>query len=311
MVTMNKKTIINVLTFFGVLNVCLISFASEYSKERREYQCLSDFILTKDGTPTKALLDILNYSNIESDGTLKNIVEITQQKWIRALGKERWHMNELNFDKKRMLNLLEEINCGNELTPKNNNYDYLIILGGIATGVKLRLDYMIHLWNSGIRFNKVILLAGERKLDPVIESKKVLDELLLENQIPADEIELMECLYANAIWSTSLTDIPVEIVKSKAYINLDGSVTRPTTGDTVKEWLKNVPDKELTGKSCLAISIVPFIGYQDSVLRTFLPASLSLETVGPKSNKEEIIAVHLDNLARWLYQEQIRRNIVR
>lgn len=79
-------------------------------------------------------------------------------------------------------------------------------------------------------------------------------------------------------------------------------LVRPTTGDTVDSWLQS----NLISGSCLVISNNPYVGYQDSVVRTLLPNDFKIETVGNKCSLSVVIAVYLDNLVRWLYQEQKR-----
>ncbi len=70
---------------------------------------------------------------------------------------------------------------------------------------------------------------------------------------------------------------------------------------TFKLWLneKSLPD------SILAFSNQPYVGYEHAVFKTLIPKEFSIETVGPKANAIMSVDVFLDNLARWLYQENV------
>ena len=58
----------------------------------------------------------------------------------------------------------------------------------------------------------------------------------------------------------------------------------------------------------LAISNNPYILYQDAVFRNALVCKnyyknpTYLETIGPSSSPEKKLSVHMDNIARWLYE---------
>ena len=75
----------------------------------------------------------------------------------------------------------------------------------------------------------------------------------------------------------------------------------PNRSDTFKLWLneKSLPD------SILAFSNEPYVGYEHAVFKTLIPKEFSIETVGPKANVIMSVDVFLDNLARWLYQENV------
>ena len=75
---------------------------------------------------------------------------------------------------------------------------------------------------------------------------------------------------------------------------------RPNTADTIKLWMHANPEPGLS----LIISSQPYVHYQDAVLRAYLPAEFTLEVVGKKARSVVSDGKHLDNLARWLYQEE-------
>ena len=83
-----------------------------------------------------------------------------------------------------------------------------------------------------------------------------------------------------------------------------GKLRRAQTKDTIEAWLDKSP---ISGK-CLAISNNPYIPYQhQTMLKTLgernCDRQLQVETVGAAAATDISVAVHLDNIARWLYTE--------
>ena len=85
---------------------------------------------------------------------------------------------------------------------------------------------------------------------------------------------------------------------------VNGQYRRPNTRDTIHQWLEDYPLPSLESR-ILAISRQPFVLYQDLVFYNVLQERvgvLHFETVGAAADLNESIAVHLDNLARCLYE---------
>ncbi len=165
----------------------------------------------------------------------------------------------------------------------------------------------------------MIVLGGLRPLDPAIETEHDLlnpDILGLSlrtdwhapAQLPTTESEMMRFVFDQ-------TDLPfdrniITFIDTPMQTKADGSLTRPTTADTVHSWLAQDP----VPGSCLAISNQPFVCYQDTVIRTYLKdlhSKFSIETVGEgvsESERNDLkIAVTLDAIARWLYQLKVQK----
>src|SRR5262249_341267 len=157
-----------------------------------------------------------------------------------------------------------------------------------------RIDHLITQFRRGVHFNQVILLTGQRFLDPKAE----------EQYSPfKTEAEMVLFLWEKTQMPEEMRKIPCLLIDAPKQKKNDGSWTRNNTKDTVIEWLKTNPSP---GR-CLFISSQPFLGYQDSVVRTVIPSTFSTETIGSQADPDLPVAVFLDNLARWLYQEAIRR----
>lgn len=230
------------------------------------------------------LLAILELCQIDHEHSLDSIVEATQSAWFQK-GKERWEFEDRYEDQKdRIFGLLKELQVLDEVLPDEESYDYVFVHGGLYTRARARFAYLSRLIKSGMQFKSIIVLSGERDLDPLLE-KSILQDA-------ATEIEMMKIVAGE----TDLPeDLPVEFVSA-----CKKGKWRPTRGDTIIQWLKSEPKP---GK-CLAISNQPFVGYESAVLRTYLPEGFSLCTIGEEANRETPLSVHLDNLARWLYQER-------
>jgi len=164
-----------------------------------------------------------------------------------------------------------------------------------------------------MRFDELVVLTGQRDLmaeetlDVIMKSKllTIVDRERLERrwssvktekdmmQVIIEESDLPEALRKHV--KVTVVDAP------KKFVN--GKLARPTTGDTVNAWMEKQPE----AGSCVAISSQPHVLYQQAVLATLLPENFHVETIGYQENGHAKIAETLDALARFLYQENIRR----
>lgn len=257
---------------------------------------------------------ILEITSIEHDGSLDSIVQGTQKAWLRKPGVERWQMEKKYEQLRPQLEpLFEPLGVIDEVQPSQKNYDQLLILGATVFRMRTRLAYALKLWDSGIRFNKLVFLVGQRPRDPEVESpEKLFDrnntELAIRKDwqeptlIPATETDMARMV-------VDQTDLPKDFKDSVEIIFMDtpmqptpdGGTRRPSTADTIQLWLqKTHPQGPI-----LAISNQPYVGYQHAVIKSFVPKELIIETAGPKADSKQSVDVMLDNLARWLFQENI------
>ncbi len=274
--------------------------------------------LLHDGKPTPALSNILELTHIEHDGTLSSIVQETQASWLRKPGQERWQMEDTNqafSDKLRPA--FQELGILDEVTPSCKNYDYAVLLGATLPATRRRLAYVLKLWDEGTRFKKLVFFVGARPLDPEREPLKELynleQDILPVNASwkqpttpPATETEMSRMVVEQTQLPEGFQDVEIVYVDTPMQKNVDGTLRRPTTGDTIKTWLEQ---EDAQPGTILAISSQPYVGYQDAVLRTLLPERFAIETVGNKTSDELKTSVILDNIARWLYQENKRQQV--
>lgn len=246
--------------------------------------------------PTPSMIFLLDLMGVAHDYSLNSIIRVTQERWLQP-SKERWHF-ESNEEHRLhyIFPFLYNLGCVDAIFAQSSSvYDYALIFGGYYTRMQNRIAHLVQEWERGIRFRKIVLLTGERFLDPELEAP--LFNLSAKNT----ETELMISLWNKIVPEGSLKNTPLTLVDTPGYRDKEGIWRRPTTKDTLLKWFSFSPNP---GK-CLFISSQPFIGYQNCVINTYLPTGFSAETVGAAKEKDLPLSVYLDNLARWLYQHHL------
>ena len=269
-------------------------------------------IVDSNGAVSSNMLKLLDLTGVRHDGTLQDIVQQTQKLWLRKSGTERWEIEQYVTEHEHAIrSLLYKMHMYQEIEPALQNYEYVLVLGALFGRIKDRMQYVIDLWNKGVRFKKLVLLGGARPVIPMqgenIESYKAwagVDELrVLERQTETDVFKLV---YEHINMPQEIKDLPVEFIDVPMLQRENGTWARPTTGDTIELWLAGNPQPGV----CLFVSNQPYIGYQDAVAKAYVPHIFSVDTVGQACNQDLGIAILLDNLARWLYQEHVKLQVI-
>ncbi len=304
---MNKEQFILKLNL--VLTSILLFSGCSFTKE----QPTNQQYLFKDGKNNRALNEILRLTNVEHDGTLPSIVAATQKSWLRRSGTERWEMdNRYEQISDKITPLFNKLGILEEVKPSKNKYTYAIVHGATVYPVRHRLAYALKLWEEGVKFDTLVFFVGARPLDKNREPESALfrkdDKFLsikkdwIKPSIhPKTEAEMAHMVFNQAQLPDGFKEVvKVVFVDTPMQKRSDGSLRNPNTGDNVNYWIKmNNPERG----SILAISNQPYVYYQDVVLNTLLSQPFTVETVGPKVTSKLHVGVVLDNLARWLYQE--------
>lgn len=298
---------------------------------------MSLFKLIENNKPTPPLIKLFDVLEIKHDGTIFTLNKLAQDKFLRKPGQERWNMPEMYSDKRsQILPILEELGVIEEILPSERSYDFIFIHGGFITRMRKRLFFLNCLWptlDKKVRENtKIILLSGARPLDPKQEGADALVKQELSNfpfkpnwKMP-DTLPHTEDKLVPFLWNQIISDEELQSKVTKKdvlFVNAPSKENqRPNTKDTFDFWLESWKNKAGYPKEYqdfwestpispyqakyLAISDNPFIPYQDWVLRNAFKIDglmASLETVGPAADPDLPISVHLDNIARWLYEE--------
>ncbi|OGB97316.1 hypothetical protein A3F06_00005 [candidate division TM6 bacterium RIFCSPHIGHO2_12_FULL_36_22] len=270
-----------------ILLLCLVLSSCAINKHAVHHESIEYVRYVPDAN----LYHVLQLFDIHHDGSLEEIVKQTQKEWLRAPDKERQDMDELVLKNgKQVLSALKQLGFINQVDPKNTTYDYVLFMGATVPSMKDRLDYLLELWKKGIRFEHLIFLVGERPLTVKMDGYDALEH-------SATEFEAMRYMYNHADLPLGFKESIRSVVFIDAPMNLGNK--RPTTGDTIKYWLLTDPQPG----NCLVISRNPHIKYQDAVVRELLPSGFAIETTGRMTLLNQNIAVILDAVARWLYQE--------
>lgn len=235
----------------------------------------------------KALSSLAAALDISPDADL---IEATQERWLRKPGLERWEIAELSPEKRLfVLHWAEEQGFFAPWMPSEPLYDQALILGATTSRMQSRLAYLVHLWNEGTRFSEIVWLTGERLLDPRVDSLTDRAET---------ESDAARILWNEAYLPEEMRQLPVLFVDA----SVKEGQKRPNTADTIHAWLEKEPKP---GKP-LFISDQPFCGYQFAVIKALLPDAYAFDVAGEgvcSTNHPAAGAIILDSVARWIYQE--------
>ena len=274
-----------------------------------------DVAIDEKGHPTETLRRLLKFLAVEHDGTLKSVVEGTQKAWLRPAGTERWELVDTLTPEvvAKIKPLFDELMLTKEVPAQKGHYMYALLLGSRMANFIERLSYLIHVWNKGLRFDELVVLAGQRDLmseetlDLIMQSDmlKFADNEKLKSKWGSvkTEKDMMQVIIEESVLPETMREkIAVTVVDAPKKL-VNDKLVRPTTGDTVNAWLAKKP----VPGTCVAISSQPHVLYQQAVLSTLLPKDFQVETIGRQGKVPVKTAEILDALARFLYQEQNRR----
>lgn len=297
---------------FGGLNA-LLGAAADYEATAPK-ACYLNASFDEHGQPSAKLLKLLELVGLPplnpSEKALPQINQWAQKNLLRQ--SERWDTQSDQFEALRpsLFPLLQDLGFVEASSAHFNHYQGAIVHGGSLSRMHLRLSYLIQQWKGGVRFKHVYFLAGERPLDEQKENMNALmqalpfltheEQITIAHAFPQAETEMLQLL-----WFRS--DVPEEMREYVKAIFINApmkkdlkseKLLRPTTDDTVIYWLRLKP---VFGRY-LAITSAPFAPRQDLVIRTLSPKEYTFDTIGPKANDHETMAVFLDELARYIYQ---------
>lgn len=244
---------------------------------------------------------------------------LAQQHLLRPAGLWRWEVGTSPYEDKgpQLMPRLQEMGLIGPHKPKHQQYQTIFIHGTIFFNLRPRLKFLDTLWEQGLRADDIILVAGQRPLNPEVETRAALfdqahcpypfaPDWQPPAHMPANQTEVGHFLWDQIILNEELRAQKLTVLTVPDSVDAStGRKRHANTGDTIWHWLRS----STPVKSCLAISNNPFIGYQDSVLREVMAEQKIMmpipvyETAGAAANAEVGLSIYLDSLARWLYSE--------
>lgn len=274
----------------------------------------------------KPLLTLKTRKINEIDDVLQGKVkpEVT---WYQGKA-QRWNMRPkmplTNQKAKEIIKqCLEKFDLGTACYPREKHYKGVLFLGSLLSSVRQRLAFFNELIEkNAISFDKVYVLAGERKLEvgcgettakllkgdnaiiPLKASWKV------PQKLPTNETEMIKLVFDQSAHPL-LTPERVQFVHSLK----EKGHPRATTKSTAEKWIQEYQPEPGT---YLAISNQPFVLYQELVVRRNMLENnkeIQIEAVGPGISLETIAnykmknpknkaAVLLDNIAKIVHESR-------
>lgn len=254
-------------------------------------RCEALTLVDNEGKLVQPFVELLELFELPTDRSSLETAQIVRSKWIQE-GKERWQY-EYYFEelKEQAMPLMKRLGCVDAIHAQELHYDYAIVMGALLCRVERRLDFLWEEWQRGVRFETLVFLTGQRDID----SKQ---EPLPEGV--DSETQMMIRVYRAHPLSQAAREVPLVIIDTSKQFDNVASLRRPNTSDTIKAWLKTHPQP---GR-CLAVSDQPFIGYQEAVVKQFLPSNFTLEFIGRADEEKFPLTLYLDNLAKWLLHSE-------
>lgn len=186
--------------------------------------------------------------------------------------------------------------CGflNETKPSAKHYTCAVWPGALVTRAVARLADLVGAWNSGVRWQEIVVLGGKRPLQQDKESYEQCCRALnspiedmstrsfWENLNPQTELAMMRFLWSgfekwHPKFGSELKTVTFVDAPMKPPAKEGGPPVRPSTEDTVREWLWTNPKPG----SVLLSSGAPYSMAQDEAFWTLLePHGFTVETFG-------------------------------
>lgn len=214
-------------------------------------------------------------------------------------GKERWEIgSQLSQEQGAAVwQAAQKLHFFNEWQPQKVSYRYAVLLGATAFRVRTRLNYLMHLWKTGTRFDELVFLTGARTLDPKVDGDALTEAERAD--APKTETDMMRVVYAHTDVPEDMRAIPLTVIDAPATVLPDGKFRRPSTADTVNMWMAQNPKPG----TVMFVSNAPYALYQEGVARELMPASWHIETVASAiEHEQETPEILLDTITRWVFQ---------
>jgi hypothetical protein len=214
------------------------------------------------------------------------------QKYLMPSG-ERWknQTNPLNTvmetNRSKLLKHFAALGQVHSIYPEKKTYEWALILSDIRSNARKRFEHFQQLVDVGNTFQNIALLSGGQPLEPE-EMDGLPSEATTQTDMMIFEFNRLPCAPK---FTPLIIDSPMQTMP-------DGSIRRPNTDSTVKDFLATKP----AIGACLALTNNPHIPRQTDVVRFYLDQEKYPTTgAGPAAESEEAIITHCGEFARGLY----------
>ncbi len=217
--------------------------------------------------------------------TIIQLVDETQKKWVRRThGADRWNIAKKAYrNPGALVRDLKKLGFVQAIVPLSKTSDCLCILGSTGPSMSARIRYANHLLTRGHCTKHIVLLAGERPLNPNELSEKSLVDLGKHRGKGIHDLtesDLIHYLYQQS--ALSKKGIPATLIDTPR-----GDLPRPTTQTTSIQliaWLKKNPQI----RDVIFVSAQPHVAYQksciDMAFRLYNKCDVACTVVGNKNS---------------------------
>lgn len=256
-----------------------------------------------------ALIELAEQLNMPAISTW-NEAKVAFSRWGRQPGQERWELPFITLNKtqlKKVDRSLTALGFIKAISPKENQYDYAVVLGGTVPSMISRFNYLIEQWKAGIRFKHLVFLTGQRPLSKTADrfetnllawSSIAKQAQWTDKTLPMDEPEAAQLIYVFAELPPALRKVPVFYSHTPRTWQITAHQwQRANTAMTIHSWLKG--QRPTPGKT-LVVSSQPNAPYQHQVIMHNMPASFLTETIAPACQSHTPLAIKLDAVWLWV-----------
>lgn len=251
--------------------------------------------------------------------------EFSARTWDFRAGKERNMATVPDLDPKQVevaIRAAKALGLFESRPPRRNQYDYVLVLGGLVRACVTRPQYARELIDAGLDVGQVVALGGFRPLKG--------DEVNLATSLGITASNEFEAMLAgvkgafaipvapdversgmgepgNNDWAVATFDgYPATVV---AAPSTDPGSRRANTADTFAWWVQRNPGSR--GSHVLLITSPIYVPYQGSVAiqNLGIPNGISVETVGISESAADL-GEHTQSFTAANYVQEVRSAIV-
>ncbi|MFH1831191.1 MAG: hypothetical protein ABH827_00140 [bacterium] len=294
--------------FFSLLLVSLAACGQSENKALTS-QDLRTCILTNDNKPTENLKELLKIFNIEHNNTFEDIAKKVHTLWPYPspdliAGIDTYDFKPYEAKKPELRPLFEKLGLINPIKDTNQKkYMYAFVPSGWVGVTFCRLALLKELWRKGIRFEKIVILTGQRDLTTGDwESDK---NITIDKTRPCKtEYELTKAVFSSFDLPEDMKKLPVIFVNTPKQKTEAGTLREPYPEDQLLYWLETNPEPG----DCLAATNQAYVRILENIFRNTLPKTFkNIDAVGyAHHQKYETVQRWMYALAWLLHEEQLR-----